>query len=46
MILTTGSEPASRAVDGYLVSEATAGTISLAARRASYNRILALKAGL
>ena len=46
MILTTGSEPATRGVFSYLVSEATAGRIPLAALRASYDRILALKAGL
>ncbi len=46
MILTTGSESATRAVFSYLVSEATAGTIPLAALRASYDRILTLKGQL
>lgn len=46
LILTTGSESSTRAVYSYLVQEATAGRIPLAALRASYTRILALKAGL
>jgi beta-N-acetylhexosaminidase len=46
MILTTGSEAASRAVYATLLREAQDGTISKARLRASYDRILALKAGL
>jgi beta-N-acetylhexosaminidase len=46
MILTTGSESATKAVYAYLVQQATAGAIPRATLLASYNRILALKAGL
>jgi beta-N-acetylhexosaminidase len=46
MILTTGSELATRQVYAMLVQKATAGAIPLATLRASYARILALKAGL
>ena len=44
MILTTGSEAGTAAVYAYLVEQATAGSIPLAALRASYARIVALKA--
>jgi beta-N-acetylhexosaminidase len=46
LILTTGSEASTRAVDNALVSQASAGTISRAKLRAAYARILALKATL
>jgi beta-N-acetylhexosaminidase len=46
MILTTGSESSTRAVYSTLVQAATAGTISLTSLRASYARILAMKAAL
>ena len=46
MILTTGSESATRAVYAYLVQQATAGAIPIATLQASYARILVLKAGL
>jgi beta-N-acetylhexosaminidase len=46
LILTTGSESATRLVFAYLVQEATAGSIPTATLRASYTRILALKSGL
>jgi beta-N-acetylhexosaminidase len=46
LILTTGSEASSRAMYTTLVQAATAGTISTSLLRASYARILSLKAGL
>ena len=46
MILTTGSEAATRDVFTYLVQQATAGAIPLATLQASYHRILVLKTGL
>ena len=46
LILTTGSEAASRAEYTALLKAATAGTIPGARLRASYSRILHLKAGL
>jgi beta-N-acetylhexosaminidase len=46
MILTTGSESASRAVYAALVAAATAGRIPRATLAASYTRILALKTGI
>ena len=46
MILTTGSEAATRATYAALVEAATDGTIPLANLRSSYARILALKAHL
>lgn len=46
MILTTGAESATAAVYEDLVQQATAGAIPRATLQASYNRILALKAGL
>ena len=45
MILVTGSEGTSRGVYAGLLAGAQAGTISTSALRASYGRILALKAG-
>jgi beta-N-acetylhexosaminidase len=45
MILTTGSESATKAVFSYLVAEATAGRIPLSLLRSSYARILAMKLG-
>ena len=44
LILTTGSESSSRAVFAYLLQQVTAGTIPIATLRASYDRILTLKA--
>jgi hypothetical protein len=46
MILTTGSEASTRAVYATLLREAQLGWIPNAALRASYGRILVLKAGL
>jgi len=46
MILTTGSESATRVMYDYLVQQATAGAIPITALQASYARILAMKAGL
>ena len=46
MILTTGSEATSRGVYATLLLDAQNGTIPTATLRASYDRILALKAGL
>ena len=46
MILITGSEATSRGVYATLLAEAQSGTIARATLRASYDRILALKAGL
>jgi beta-N-acetylhexosaminidase len=46
MILTTGSEAATRAEYAYLVRQAVGGAIPTATLQASYARILALKAGL
>ena len=46
MILVTGSEPATRSVYAALLRSATAGSIPVATLQASYDRILALKAGL
>jgi len=46
MILTTGSEASTRAVYATLLRKATDGSLSTAMLRASYDRILALKAGL
>ena len=46
MILTTGSEAATQAEYTALVAAAADGSLSLAALRASYDRILALKARL
>ena len=46
MILTTGSEAATRAVYATLLGDALDGSIRTATLRASYDRILALKAGL
>ena len=46
MILTTGSEASTRLVFSFLVAEATAGRIPLTALKASYARIVAMKAGL
>jgi beta-N-acetylhexosaminidase len=46
IILTTGSETSTSAVDAQLIRDATAGHISRARLLASYDRILALKAGL
>jgi beta-N-acetylhexosaminidase len=46
MILVTGTEASSRTVFATLYAEARAGSIAASTLRASYNRILALKAGL
>jgi beta-N-acetylhexosaminidase len=46
MILITGSEATSRGVYAALLANATAGSIPHATLRASYDRIVALKAGL
>jgi beta-N-acetylhexosaminidase len=46
MILVTGSEASTRGVYATLLGHATDGTISTADLRVSYDRILALKAGL
>jgi beta-N-acetylhexosaminidase len=46
MILTTGSEASTRGVYATLLRQAELGSIPLATLRASYDRILALKAGL
>ena len=46
MILTSGSETSTRTVYAALVQAATAGTIPLSLLRASYARILAMKAAL
>jgi len=46
MILTTGSEASTRAVYATLLRKATDGSLSRVMLRASYDRILALKAGL
>ena len=46
MILTTGSEASTRAVYAKLLAAATSGAIPRATLLASYDRILALKAGL
>jgi beta-N-acetylhexosaminidase len=46
MILTTGSEATSRKVYATLLAKARMGTIARATLRESYDRILALKAGL
>ena len=46
MILTTGTEAATRAVYAYLVQQAVAGAIPITTLQASYHRILVLKAGL
>jgi beta-N-acetylhexosaminidase len=46
MILTTGSEASTRAIYATLLADAKAGTISRTTLRASYDRILALKARL
>jgi beta-N-acetylhexosaminidase len=46
LILTTGSEAATRAVYASLLSEATAGRMSLATLRGAVARFLALKAGV
>ena len=46
MILTTGSESATRIVYTYLVQQAVAGAIPIPTLQASYARILVLKAGL
>ena len=46
MILTTGSEASTRGVYATLLHQAELGSIPLATLRASYDRILALKAGL
>ena len=46
MILTTGSEATSRAVYATLLRKAQDGSIALSTLRASYDRILTLKAGL
>jgi beta-N-acetylhexosaminidase len=46
MILVTGSERTSRGVYAALLASATAGAIPEATLRASYDRIIALKAGL
>jgi hypothetical protein len=46
MILVTGSEATSRGVYATLLAEAQGGSIPKATLRASYDRILALKAGL
>lgn len=45
MILITGSEATSRGVYAALLADAQSGTIARATLRASYDRILALKAG-
>jgi beta-N-acetylhexosaminidase len=46
MILTTGSEPSTRGVYATLLKQAQEGLIPISTLRASYDRILALKAGL
>ena len=46
MLLLTGSEASTRAVYESLVDAATTGSLSRTVLRASYTRILALKAGL
>jgi beta-N-acetylhexosaminidase len=46
MILTTGSEATSRAVYATLLDDATNGAIPRSTLQASYDRIIALKAGL
>jgi beta-N-acetylhexosaminidase len=46
MILTTGSEASTRGVYATLVRQAELGAIPLATLRASYDRIVAMKAGL
>ena len=46
MILLTGSEASTANAYATLLRDATDGTISRATLRASYDRILALKAGL
>jgi hypothetical protein len=46
MILTTGSEASTRAVYAALLRKAQDGWIPTATLRASYVRILALKAGI
>ena len=46
MIMLTGSEAASKGAYASLLNAATSGSIPLATLQASYNRILALKAGL
>jgi beta-N-acetylhexosaminidase len=46
MILTTGTEASTRGVYATLLRQAELGGIPLATLRASYNRIIALKAGL
>jgi beta-N-acetylhexosaminidase len=46
MLLLTGSEAASRSVYKSLLEAVSAGRISIARLQASYDRILALKAGL
>jgi len=46
MILTTGSEASTRGVYATLLRQAELGSIPLATLRTSYDRILALKAGL
>jgi beta-N-acetylhexosaminidase len=46
MLLLTGSETSSKSVFNSLLASARAGSISATTLRASYNRILALKAGL
>ena len=45
MILTTGSEASTRGVYATLLHQAELGAIPLATLRASYDRILAMKAG-
>lgn len=46
LILTTGSEPTTRSTYAALLADAQDGSIPTATLRASYDRILALKAGL
>ena len=46
MILTTGSEASTRSVYATLLRQAQLGSIPRATLQASYDRILALKAGL
>ena len=46
LLLITGSESTSRTVYSTLLAAAQAGTLSTATLQASYDRILALKAGL
>jgi beta-N-acetylhexosaminidase len=46
MILTTGSEASTRGVYATLLRQAELGAIALATLRASYDRIVAMKAGL